>query len=988
MRLDRTFIRLALRVDAERLAAEVLALPDDAWIPHPEGAPGNTCVQLVASGGNHLDHATTGAMAPTKHLLQMPYHRTVLASLGAPIGRTRLMRIEPEGHLDLHVDTNRYWQEHMRVHAPVITHPDVRFTCDERSVHMAPGEVWVFDTWQRHGVDNPADFARVHLVIDTVGSAALWHRIDDGDVHGIEGEPIGSLVEGDAEPIYESAEPLVTTAPWLHRVMADGIASDLPDGAPAELRVAMRDFVADWHALWVIHRDDPAARPLYDRVAARLDEQLQRLPKVQLTNGSGFAETVRQLLIRPSLAPLPGENAPAHRPPQWAPPPNAPQRGTRTSGTGRRLERPVFIVSSPRSGSSLLFESLARAKGLFTIGGESHEVFERNRELHPASRGWHSNRLDAGDVTPALATRLDETFAARARDRDGRVPVGRAPIRLLEKTPKNALRIPFLAEAFPDAGFLYLHRDPKPTISSMLDAWRSERFVTYRGLPGWGDAPWSMLLVPGWEDYIGLPLEDVAARQWAATVSMLLDDLEALPADRWCAVSHEEMLADPNGVVGGLADRLGLEWDRPLPAQLPNSKTTLDAPAADKWKRNEAEINRAWHHAAPVAERAAAFIAAPQGSLTMKQAPPANQQRVAARRAAVQAAGQQAFRSVHTGTVAELLSKAARSVIVTTYQSGRVVLLRPNADGTLNTHLRAFPRPMGVAAGGGQMALGTSTNVWHFDNQPALAERLPGEAVHDACYVARAAHVTGDIAIHEMAYDADGELWVVNTRFSCLATLDHEHSFVPRWRPPFVTALAAEDRCHLNGLAMVEDRPKYVTALAMSDERHGWRREKVGGGLIIDIDDNAIITQGMTMPHSPRWHQGQLWVLDSGNGALCTVDVATGNRTNVALLPGFTRGLAFVGRYALVGLSKVREHVFAGLPLAERVTERQCGVWVVDTEDGAIVGFLRFDGAVEEVFDVQVLPHRFAELLEPGDALGAGAFVLPEDVLGDLRADA
>ena len=142
------------------------------------------------------------------------------------------------------------------------------------------------------------------------------------------------------------------------------------------------------------------------------------------------------------------------------------------------------------------------------------------------------------------------------------------------------------------------------------------------------------------------------------------------------------------------------------------------------------------------------------------------------------------------------------------------------------------------------------------------------------------------------------------------------------------------------------------------------------------------------MPHSGRGHLGRMWVLHSGNGARCPVDVATCNRTNVALLPGFTRGLAFVGRYALVGLSKVREHVFAGLPLAERVTERQCGVWVVDTEDGAIVGFLRFDGAVEEVFDVQVLPHRFAELLEPGDALGAGAFVLPEDVLGDLRADA
>ena len=146
MRLDTTFIRLALRVDAARLGEEVAALPEAAWIPHPEGAPGNTCVPLVASRGNPLDHATTGPMATTPILETMPYHRAVLASLGAPIGRTRLMRIEAEGKLGLHVDTNRYWQEHLRVHAPVLTHPGVTFTCEEEAVHMAPGEVWVFDT--------------------------------------------------------------------------------------------------------------------------------------------------------------------------------------------------------------------------------------------------------------------------------------------------------------------------------------------------------------------------------------------------------------------------------------------------------------------------------------------------------------------------------------------------------------------------------------------------------------------------------------------------------------------------------------------------------------------------------------------------------------------------------------------------------------------------------------------------------------------------
>ena len=624
----------------------------------------------------------------------------------------------------------------------------------------------------------------------------------------------------------------------------------------------------------------------------------------------------------------------------------------------------------------MLLESLARAKGVFTIGGESHEVFEKNIELHPASHNWASNALTADDATDAIAIRLDETFAARAHDRDGQPPIGRAGIRLLEKTPKNALRVPFLAEAFPDAVFVYLHRDPRPTISSMLDAWRSGRFVTYPRLPGWADTPWSMLLVPGWRDQIGRPLEEVAAHQWATTTSILLDDLQELPPERWCTLSYEAMLDDPNGVLADLADRLALGWDRPLPGPPPNSRTTLDAPAADKWKRNEEAIERVWPMVAAVAERAATVMAEQRTELRLARPNAVGAQRHRAAQAASAAAGEKAFSSVHTSTVAELLNAAGRSVIATTYQSGRVVVMRPNPDGTLNTHLRAFPRPMGVAVEGDRLALGTSSSVWHFDNQRALAERLPGDTPHDACYTPRAAHMTGDISVHEMAYAGD-ELWVVNTRFSCLATLDSEHSFVPRWQPRFVTELAPEDRCHLNGLAIVDGRPKYVTAMAMTDVRQGWRAEKVGGGLVIDIDNHAVVAQGFTMPHSPRWHDGRLWVLNSGAGALCTVDVATGNVTTVAHLPGFTRGLGFIGQYALVGLSKVREHVFAGLPLAERVTERQCGVWVVDTESGRIVGFLRFEGAVEEVFDVQVVPHRYPDLLEPGDALASTAFVLP-----------
>jgi uncharacterized protein (TIGR03032 family) len=250
--------------------------------------------------------------------------------------------------------------------------------------------------------------------------------------------------------------------------------------------------------------------------------------------------------------------------------------------------------------------------------------------------------------------------------------------------------------------------------------------------------------------------------------------------------------------------------------------------------------------------------------------------------------------------------------------------------------------------------------------------------------VPRRAHVTGDISVHDLAFAGD-ELWVVATRFSCLATLDAEHSFVPRWRPAFVTALAPEDRCHLNGVAVVDGRPRYVTALAMTDEPQGWRREKVGGGVVLDVDSGAVVAHGLSMPHSPRWHDGRLWVLDSGHGHLATVDLATGAAEPVVRLPGFPRGLAFVGPYALVGLSEVREHVFAGLPLATHVRERRCGVWAVDTRSGEVAGFLRFEGDVTEVFDVQVIPgRRWPEVLEPGDAQAAGAFVLPDAALAEV----
>jgi uncharacterized protein (TIGR03032 family) len=340
------------------------------------------------------------------------------------------------------------------------------------------------------------------------------------------------------------------------------------------------------------------------------------------------------------------------------------------------------------------------------------------------------------------------------------------------------------------------------------------------------------------------------------------------------------------------------------------------------------------------------------------------------------------LRSVNTGNFAEILGQLGSSLLISTYQTGRLICARRAGNG-LNTHFRGFETPMGLCWQAPKLAIGTQSQVWEYQNLPAVSEKLePAPEKHDACLIPRRSHYTGDIRIHDVAYAGD-ELWVVATRFSCLATLDDEHSFVPRWRPSFITALTAEDRCHLNGLAVVDDRVRYVTALGETDEPGGWRENKSSGGVLIDVESSETIVAELSMPHSPRWYRDRLWLLESGQGTLATVDLDDGSVETVTELPGFTRGLAFAGPLAFVGLSQVREATtFGGLPLTGRLEERSCGVWIVNIETGDVIGFLRFEDAVQEIFDVAVLPGlRFPELAEHGSDAVNLSYLVPDDAL-------
>src|SRR5262245_1802885 len=300
------------------------------------------------------------------------------------------------------------------------------------------------------------------------------------------------------------------------------------------------------------------------------------------------------------------------------------------------------------------------------------------------------------------------------------------------------------------------------------------------------------------------------------------------------------------------------------------------------------------------------------------------------------------IRHEYTRSLPPLLSRLGVSLLVSTYQAGKVVAVGV-AAGELTLSYHNFERAMGLAVKPDVIAVAARAQVWFLHAAHDLAARVEPAGRHDACFLTRSSHFTGEVQAHELAWAptdplspegrgrGEGELWLVNTAFGCLCTLDGRHSFVPRWRPPFLTALAPDDRCHLNGLAVADGAPRYVTALAETDTPQGWRADKVHSGCLIDVASGQTVVRGFAMPHSPRVHRGRVWMLHSGVGQLVLVDRSSGRAETVTELPGYTRGLALYDRFAFVGLSKIREtSTFGGMPIAERRPELKCGVGVVD----------------------------------------------------------
>ncbi len=591
MRLPKPFYKLPVTFDTERLRAELATFPAEAWAKHPNDIAGNFSLRLISVGGGENDEVN-GAMLPTRHLESSPYLRQVLSSFGVVWSRSRLLRLSAQHGVPQHADINYHWFYRARLHIPIVTHPQVRFHCGDDSVHMAAGEAWIFDNWRLHRVDNPVEAARVHLVADTAGSAAFWNLVAQGDTPG------AAMHVHQFDPAREPN--LLTERISLPAIMPPGEVDLLILDLRAELTAAgestqnsrrllefhqMLDaFRRDWRQLYSLFGDAPTGWPEFTKLRDSVRAAAPSLGAgLFMKTNRVAAHTVLEGRVLRAVISKPEAGA------------AAPGAATRRHSRPPVLKRPVFVIAAPRSGSTLLFETLAASTGICTLGGEAHWLVEATESLRLGAASVESNRLTAAHFSLEVGEQIVAKILDRLVDCNGRPVTPDRHLRFVEKTPKNSLRIPFFEQIFPDARFIYLWRDPRENISSIMEAWRSGNWKTYNGLDGF-DGPWSLLLPPGWQQMNQRDLQEIAAFQWETTNRIIMDDLAQVPRDRWSVLDYQSLLQDPKAVMEKLCRFIEVDFDAALSARvsmpLPNSRFTQTAPAPDKWKNNQAEIER------------------------------------------------------------------------------------------------------------------------------------------------------------------------------------------------------------------------------------------------------------------------------------------------------------------------------------------------------------------------------------------------------------
>jgi len=317
------------------------------------------------------------------------------------------------------------------------------------------------------------------------------------------------------------------------------------------------------------------------------------------------------------------------------------------------------------------------------------------------------------------------------------------------------------------------------------------------------------------------------------------------------------------------------------------------------------------------------------------------------------------FSCTYNPQLPELLNQLGCTILISTYQAGKVICLSAVDDNKLVQLPRNFQKPMGIALSddGQKIAIATKDNIQITKNSKQLAEFYPNQPnTYDALYMPRATYYTGQVDIHDLHW-GDAGLWAVNTSFSALCLINEEYSFEPKWQPKFITKLASDDRCHLNGLAMVNGKPKYISALGTKDAGGSWRKSITNGGVLIDIDANENVLENLPMPHAPRWHDNNLYLCLSATGQIAVADLRKGTYSVFNKLNGFIRGMAIYGDYMFVGLSKLRQNSSTFKHLEIALTANESGIVIFHIPTAAKVGQVSYQASVDEIYDIQILPN-------------------------------
>jgi len=318
------------------------------------------------------------------------------------------------------------------------------------------------------------------------------------------------------------------------------------------------------------------------------------------------------------------------------------------------------------------------------------------------------------------------------------------------------------------------------------------------------------------------------------------------------------------------------------------------------------------------------------------------------------------FSCSYTSNVAELLTKLECSIAISTYQAGKIVFISPKDEEKLVQLPRSFDKPMGIALDKAKdkMALATRNSVLVFKNSEHLAihhPKFPNR--YDSMYMPQATYHTGPLDIHDLSYGNE-KLYGVNTLFSCIVNIDDDYHFTPYWKPKFISKLAGEDRCHLNGMCMEDGLPKYVSAFSQGDKISSWRERVTETGILVNAQTDEIVSENLAMPHSPRLVNNELYVLQSATGELSHINTSSGESTEVCNLGGFVRGMSYHKEFLFIGLSKLRKNssTFAHLDIAEKAN--YCAIAIVHLPTGVKVGEIKYNTSVDEIFDIQVLPNK------------------------------